>query len=74
MSAKSVRRVSYENKVDQDERLAGKHIRTLLHLQELHAENECLKTRVAQLELYQAKVERCDILEHELEHLRVSLS
>lgn len=72
MSAKSARRVSYESRVEQDEKLTGKHIKTLLHLQELHVENEQLRARVAQLEVYQARVERCDILERELNHLRVS--
>lgn len=72
MSTKAERRASYENRVDQDGRLTGKHIKTLLHLQDLHSENDLLKARIAELELQQAKAARCDLLERELEKLRVS--
>lgn len=72
MSTKAERRASYENRVDQDGRLTGKHIKTLLHLQDLHSENDLLKARIAELELQQAKAARCDLLEREVEKLRVS--
>ena len=71
MTTKSERRTSYENRVDQDGRLAGKHIKTLLHLQDLHSENDLLKARIAELELQNAKTARCDLLEREVEKLRV---
>lgn len=74
MSAKSIRRASYEERVEQDQRLIGKHIRTLLHLQDVHSENDVLKARIAELELQQAKAARCDLLEREVEKLRVSLA
>ena len=74
MSAKFVRRASYEERVEQDQRLTGKHIRTLLHLQDLHSENDLLKARIAELELHQTKAARCDLLEREVEKLRVSLA
>lgn len=59
--------------MDQDGRLTGKHIRTLLHLQDLHTENDLLKARIAELELEEAKAARCDLLEREVEKLRVRL-
>lgn len=74
MSTKAERRASYENRVDQDGRLTGKHIKTLLHLQDLHSENDLLKARIAELELQQAKAARCDLLEREVEKLRSDLS
>lgn len=74
MSTKSERRTSYEERVEQDGRLTGKHIRTLLHLQDLHSENDLLKARIAELELQQAKAARCDLLEREVEKLRNDLS
>lgn len=74
MSAKSIRRASYEERVEQDQRLTGKHIRTLLHLQDVHSENDVLKARIAELELQHAKAARCDLLEHEVEKVRVSLA
>lgn len=74
MTAKSERRASYENRVDQDGRLAGKHIKTLMHLQDLHSENDLLKARIAELELQQTKAARCDLLEFEVETLRNDLS
>jgi len=57
--------------VEQDARLTGKHIRTLLHLQDLHSENDLLNARIAELELQQTKAARCDLLEREVEKLRV---
>ncbi|XP_020614893.1 ninein-like [Orbicella faveolata] len=74
MSTKAERRATYENRVDQDGRLTGKHIKTLLHLQDLHSENDLLKARIAELELQQAKAARCDLLEREVEKLRGDLS
>ena len=71
MTTKSERRVNYEERVEQDGRLTGKHIRTLMHLQDLHSENELLKARIAELELHQAKFARCDLLEREVHKLRV---
>ena len=71
MTTKSERRAGYESKVTQDERLAGKHIKTLLHLQDLHSENDLLKARIAELELHHAKAVRCDLLEKEVDKLRV---
>lgn len=73
MSTKSERRTSYEDRVEQDGRLTGKHIRTLLHLQDLHSENDLLKARIAELELQQTKAARCDLLEREVEKLRVRM-
>lgn len=70
MSTKAHRRASYEERVDQDGRLTGKHIRTLLHLQDLHTENDLLKARIAELELEEAKAARCDLLEREVEKLQ----
>lgn len=58
--------------MEQDGRLAGKHIKTLLHLQDLHSENDLLKARIAELEVQQAKSARCDLLEREVEKMRVS--
>lgn len=74
MATKSERRSSYENRVEQDGRLAGKHIKTLLHLQDLHSENDLLKARIAELEVQQAKSARCDLLEREVEKMRGDLS
>lgn len=74
MSTKAHRRTSYEERVDQDGRLTGKHIRTLLHLQDLHTENDLLKARIAELELEEAKAARCDLLEREVEKLQGELS
>ncbi|XP_074618637.1 uncharacterized protein LOC141877517 [Acropora palmata] len=74
MTTKSERRAGYESKVEQDERLAGKHIKTLLHLQDLHSENDLLKARIAELELHHAKVVRCDLLEKEVDKLRTDLA
>ena len=71
MTTKSERRAEYESKVEQDERLTGKHIKTLLHLQDLHSENDLLKARIAELELHHAKAARCDLLEKEVDKLRV---
>lgn len=71
MTAKSERRAGYESKVEQDERLTSKHIKTLLHLQDLHSENDLLKARIAELELHHAKAARCDLLEKEVDKLRV---
>ena len=71
MTTKSERRTSYEERVEQDARLTGKHIRTLLHLQDLHSENDLLNARIAELELQQTKAARCDLLEREVEKLRV---
>ena len=71
MTAKSERRASYENRLEQDGRLAGKHIKTLMHLQDLHSENDLLKARITELELQQTKAARCDLLEFEVETLRV---
>lgn len=74
MTTKSERRAGYESKVEQDERLAGKHIKTLLHLQDLHSENDLLKARIAELELHHAKAVRCDLLEKEVDKLRTDLA
>ncbi|XP_029207117.2 uncharacterized protein PFB0145c-like [Acropora millepora] len=74
MTTKSERRAGYEGKVEQDERLAGKHIKTLLHLQDLHSENDLLKARIAELELHHAKAVRCDLLEKEVDKLRTDLA
>jgi len=74
MTTKSERRAGYESKVEQDERLAGKHIKTLLHLQDLHSENDLLKARIAELELHHAKVVRCNLLEKEVDKLRTDLA
>lgn len=46
----------------------------LLHLQDVHSENDVLKARIAELELQHAKAARCDLLEREVEKLRVSLA
>ena len=72
MSAKS-RRISLEDRAEQEDRLTGKHIRTLLHLQDIHAENERLKQRVTDLELQQVQADRCGILEQEIERLKVNV-
>jgi hypothetical protein len=65
------KRQNFEERVEMDDRLTSKHIRTLLHLQDVHGESERLTNRVAHLEICEIKAEKCDLMEKELEHLKV---
>ena len=65
------KRQSFEERSEMDERLTSKHIRTLLHLQDVHGETAKLKQRIAYLEVCEVKAKKCDFFEQELEHLKV---
>ena len=65
-------RLSLETRVQQDERLTGQHIRTLVFMQDLNCENEKLKLRVSELELKLNQAEKYCALEREVEELKVS--
>ena len=74
MAAKMQRKISADEKILQEQRLTGKHIRTLLHVQELHEENERFKARIAELEKFEAKAKHAKFLEDEVERLKVKYS
>lgn len=65
------KRQSFEERTEMDERLTSKHIRTLLHLQDVNGEAAKLKQRIAYLEVCEVKAKKCDFFEQELEHLKV---
>ncbi|XP_032225435.2 serine/threonine-protein kinase MRCK alpha [Nematostella vectensis] len=75
MTLKPVRsRVTLEERVEQESRLTGKHIKTLVHLQDIHSENERLKARVAELEICEVRAGRVEGLEREIVRLKDELS